>query len=126
MYLFRLRPDADFQPLVPGPDYVLAAWVDENGGLHPLPPDEAIQRCLAAAAIPANRWTARRWTMARVVTFTAIPTDEETVAVRLLSRALHFAPRGTREAHETWQRTADGQWYSAYRPHPPTSSPSDE
>jgi hypothetical protein len=38
------------------------------------------------------------------------------VQVRLLSRALHFTPRGDREAFETWQPGEGGVWYSVYTP----------
>jgi hypothetical protein len=124
LYMFRLRPGADFSPILPPQEAALAAWVDEGDGLLPTPIEAAIERCRAALEIRPDvdkpqRLTAhqRRQMMARSVFFSLEQTAEGLIEVHLQSRSLAFSPKGDRIAHETWRPTRDG-WYSAYRPHP--------
>ncbi len=121
-YLFRLKPDRDFGPLVPDPESVVSAWLDEGGGLAPVPVESAVEHCRAALAAKPDltrpqQTTShqRRQMMARSILFSVDQREENLVKVRLLSRALHFTPKGDREAFEEWRPTGGG-WYSAYRP----------
>lgn len=125
LYLFWLKPGSDFSPLTPAPDTMIAAWVDEGGGLSPSPPALAAERCAATHHLartigrPANAQQ-RRQRMARSVQFTITAADNETISVRLVSRSLAFSPRGDRTVQEEWHRSGEG-WYSAYRPEQPDS-----
>jgi hypothetical protein len=120
-YLFRLRPDSDFGPLVPEVDSILAAWMDEGGGLQTVPAELAVEHCQATRAQapdlrrpqPLNKHQ-RRQMMARSILFTAVQAGDDLVQVRLMSRSLVFSPKGDREAFEDWRPTGE-DWYSAYR-----------
>jgi hypothetical protein len=121
-YLFRLKPGSDFGPLVPDLASVLAAWMDEGDGLQPVPVEAAVEHCRAAlnskpVLSRPQRLTPhqRRHMMSRSILFSVEQPAEDLVTVRLVSRALHFSPKGDREAFEQWRPTGDG-WYSAYRP----------
>ncbi|HRE48952.1 MAG TPA: hypothetical protein PLD47_14590 [Aggregatilineales bacterium] len=118
LYLFRLRGDTPTKALIPAPDAVLRAWVDEGTGLRLTPISEALQRCAAAAGIPLHTIPqgGQKQTMARVVVFTAEMPDAETVTVRLVSRAIHYHPKGERIADEVWKQAPDGVWYSVHIP----------
>jgi hypothetical protein len=119
-YLFQLKPDSDFGPLVPDPESVIVAWMDEGNGLLPAPTDTAVEHCRAVLANKTDLTTPRKITsherrqmMARSILFT-VTQPADLVEVRLLSRALVFSPKGDREANEQWRPTGEG-WYSAYR-----------
>lgn len=121
-YLFRMRPGASLDALIPDPESVIAAWVDEGAGLLPAPPAEAVRRCAAAREVrphdlpPAQLSPhQRKQMMARSILFIATPQDADRVEVHLWSRALGFSPKGDREARETWLRAAGDFWYSAHR-----------
>jgi hypothetical protein len=123
-YLFQLKPDSDFGPLVPELTSILVAWMDEGSALQPAPAETTAERCRAThAQAPDLRRPQklsrhqRRQLMARSILFTAIQASDDLVQVRLVSRALVFSPKGDREAFEDWRRTGD-DWYSAYRAHP--------
>ncbi len=121
-YLFRLRAESPLDALVPPVEAVLAAWVDEGGGFQPTEPLEAVARCAQAAEIkphaqPPHTLTPhqRKQMMARAIQFKLQPVAEDEIALHLVSRALGFAPKGSREVIETWRRTSEGVWYSVYR-----------
>ncbi len=120
-YLFRLKPDSDFGPLVPEVASILAAWMDEGSGLQTVPAALAVEHCRATRVqAPDLRRPQqlnkhqRRQMMARSILFTAVQVDDALVQVRLVSRSLVFSPKGDREATEDWRPTGD-DWYSAYR-----------
>lgn len=122
-YLFRLEPGTLSMALVPTPESVMSAWVDEGQGLLPLATPDAVHMCAVAAQIkpherPPTTLTPhqRKQMMARVITFTVEMPNPDQVDVRLWSRALGFSPKGDRQAHEIWKRAAGDFWYSAYRP----------
>jgi hypothetical protein len=120
LYLFQLKPEADFTPLVPALDHILAAWIDEGEGLRPVSADLGVERCRLTYDIGLEHKRPkgsheRRMQMARSVLFAATQPDEDTVEVRLLSRALVFSPKGDREAHEVWHPGGAG-WYSVHQP----------
>ncbi|MCC7451743.1 MAG: hypothetical protein IT324_30320 [Anaerolineae bacterium] len=122
-YLFRLKPHAPFNAIVPAQDSVLTAWLDEGAGLSPAPIDTALDRCRAVHAIgpdlqrqPQLTSHQRRQLMSRSILFSVIQRNEDVIEVHLISRALAFSPKGDREVTEEWRRGASG-WYSAYRPH---------
>lgn len=125
LYLFRLKPDSDFAPIVPIGDAILTAWIDEGNGLALMPTDESIERARAALDLRSNlhRLPQRtmRQTMARVVVFSVVQSAAALIAVHLLSRALMFSPKGDREVHEQWRPIDNSEgkiWYSAYQPLP--------
>jgi hypothetical protein len=120
-YLFQLKPDSDFEPLVPEVASILAAWMDEGDGLQTAPIDLAVEHCRATRAqAPDLRRPQklnshqRRQMMARSILFSAVQASDDVVQVRLVSRSLVFSPKGDREALEDWRPTGD-DWYSAYR-----------
>lgn len=119
-YLFRLKPESDLGLMVPTTESVMAAWMDEGGGLQPAPVQTAIEHCKALyearlnTSRPANSHERRR-RMARSILFTVIQTSETAIMVHLLSRALAFSPKGDRDVIEEWRPTVTG-WYSAYQP----------
>jgi hypothetical protein len=122
-YLFQLKPDSDFGPLVPDPESVIAAWMDEGNGLLPAHIDIAVDHCRAVFANKTDLGTPRKMTsherrqmMARSILFTATQPAADLVEIRLLSRALVFSPKGDREALEQWRPSGE-DWYSAYRPY---------
>ncbi len=122
LYLFQLEPGSDFSPLMPPVESTLAAWLDEGGGLAPVAVETAVERCRAAIHTkpdPANQRAMtsnqRRQMMARSILFSVTQPADDLITVRLLSRALHFSPKGDREAFEEWHRAGEG-WYSAYQP----------
>ncbi len=124
LYMFRLQPGSDFSAIVPAPENILAAWVDEGNGLLPAAVDSALVACSAAREIHINSRTPgkltthqRRQLMARSVLFSVEATAPDLIEVRLRSRALTFSPKGDREILERWQRTG-ADWYSAYQPEP--------
>jgi len=120
-YLFQMKPDGDFGPLVPDSESVITAWMDEGSGLLPAPIDTAIEHCRAVHANKTDLTTPRKMTsherrqmMARSILFAVTQPAADLVEVRLLSRSLVFSPKGDREAQEQWRPTGEG-WYSAYR-----------
>ena len=117
-YLFRLEPGSDLTRVIPEPETVLAAWIDEGSGLSLALAALAVEHCTATRGTGLNRKRAlnaqeRRQQMARAIQFTATQVDETLVEVHLVSRALLFSPKGDREVHEQWRRSVDG-WFSAY------------
>ncbi|MCS6870353.1 MAG: hypothetical protein RML95_01855 [Anaerolineae bacterium] len=121
-YLFRLRTESPLTALVPSVEDVLTAWVDEGQGLLPTEPLEAVARCQQAAQIKPHTGTPRVLTphqrkqmMARAIQFNLHHVSEDEISLHLVNRALGFAPKGDYEVVETWRRTAEGFWYSAYR-----------
>jgi hypothetical protein len=121
-YLFRLKPDSDFSPLVPDPAAVLSAWIDEGEGLAPASAETAVEHCQQIIDSkldllqPRNMTSHhRRQMMSRTILFSVEQPADDLVTVRLLSRALYFSPKGDREAFEEWKPTGE-VWYSAYRP----------
>lgn|SRR5258708_1716563 len=124
LYMFRLKPASDFSAIVPAPENILAAWIDEGNGLLPAAVDSALVACSAAREPHTNprapgKLTSheRRQLMARSVLFSVEATAPDLIEVRLSSRALTFSPKGDREVLERWQRTG-AEWYSAYQPGP--------
>jgi hypothetical protein len=121
LYLFQVRPDADFMPLVPSEASVIAAWIDEGEGLTSVGPSQAVERCRVTYEIGLQHKRPkgsheRRLQMARCVLFSTVQPDENSVQVKLVSRSLVFSPaKGDREAHEVWRRGGEG-WYSEYQP----------
>lgn len=116
-YLFRLRPDSPFGPLVPEADTIIKAWVDQGNGLLPTPAEEAVRECRAVVGLkPTMQPTSaqRRQLMARSIQFTVVQHSDDLIEVQLFSRALSFSPKGDRRVAEEWRRTGDG-WFSAYR-----------
>jgi hypothetical protein len=120
LYLFRLVPGSDFLRLPPDRQTLIAAWMDEGGGLAPATPDEAVTRCkLARSTLEGykiNRPETQRL-MARIVVFSvAEHIADAQVIVELFSRALAFTPKGDRRVTETWRQAEDGtdSWYSAH------------
>jgi hypothetical protein len=115
LYLFHLVNSADRGVLIPNASEVLQAWIDEGSGLALTDPQNGIAQCQATANFrtshPANTHE-RRMSMARVVTLTVTQDSAVQYSVNLISRALHFSPKGDRQAFETW-RPAEGSWYSA-------------
>ena len=119
-YLFRVKPGSDLTRMIPDTESVLAAWLDEGSGLSAAPAALAVEHCTITRGTGLNRKHAqnaqeRRQQMARAIQFTVTQIDENLIEVHLVSRALLFSPKGDREAHEQWRRSADG-WYSAYLP----------
>jgi hypothetical protein len=120
-YLFRLKPDRDFNAIVPEASSVTSAWVDEGNGLLSSPIDSAVEHCQKVyearlvRSRPQNSQERRRQ-MARSIQFTVTQPSEDQIEVHLISRAIAFSPKGDREVTEFWRRTADGDWYSAHRP----------
>ncbi len=123
LYMFQLAPDGDFSALIPPVVTITAAWVDEGSGIQPISPAAAVEHCQAAKesvgdpaiALRTTRHE-RRQMMARVILFSVTQLSETAIQVHLVSRALAFAPKGTREVVEEWRPTAEG-WYSTYRDH---------
>ena len=123
-YLFQLTPEADFRPLIPSPTAVIAAWMDEEGGLIETPVETAIAHAYAIAAIPkprmyhAGNYTPfqRKQMLARTVLFSVRERDADTVEVHLFSRSVVFTPKGDHDGYELWTRDGDGDWYFAHRP----------
>lgn len=121
-YLFRVTPDADMTPIFPATETVLAAWVDEGGGLQPVPTADALRlsgavRESRVAQRSEHKLTSheRRQMMARLIVFSVEQDDEALIVVHLISRSLGFTPKGDREVYEHWRLGEEG-WYSAYRP----------
>lgn len=122
-YLYWVGAAMALTDLIPAPEVVIAAWVDEGAGFVPTPADSAVSAGRAAAAIKPHQAAAptqltphqRKQMMARAIAFTATQTGEHEVTVQLVSRSLGFFPKGQREVTERWLRTVDGTWYSAYR-----------
>ena len=122
LYMFRLNPGSEFSSLVPAPESVLAAWVDEGSGLLPAAAGLALAACAITLEVHIASGTPKKLTpherrqqMARSVLFTVQESMPDLIEVRLISRALAFSPKGDREAHEHWQRSGS-DWYSAYHP----------
>ncbi len=115
LYMFRLAPCADFDPLLPDPGSVLDAWMDEDGGLVRVEAAEALAHCQETIIVskrrPKNRQERRRQ-MARLVSFCVFPHTASEILVELSSRALLFSPKGDRRVTEHWH-PAEGGWYSA-------------
>jgi hypothetical protein len=121
-YLFQIKPDADFSSLIPPPEIVIAAWVDEGNGLQPTSPLSAVERCqttkqaVSDLATPRQRTShERKQTMARSVLFSVAQLSESMIEVHLVSRSLAFTPKGDREVSEAWHQSGDS-WFSAYQP----------
>ena len=121
-YLFWVHVSGTHEALIPAADAVIRAWVDEGAGLLPSDREEAVRRCAATREQrpqdgPSGQLSghARRQMMARAIVFTLEQTGAGQIDVHLWSRALGFTPKGDREAHEQWECTVDGEWYSAYR-----------
>jgi hypothetical protein len=121
-YLYWVRDVVTLTDLIPTPEAVIAAWVDEGAGFVPTAAEAAVSAGHAAAAIKPHQAAPSRLTphqrkqmMARAIAFTATQTGENEVTVQLVSRSLGFFPKGQREVTERWLRTVDGTWYSAYR-----------
>ncbi len=122
LYLFRLKPDASLEGLVPVADSVLEAWMDVGDGLLPSPIDRVLTECRRAADIKPHTQTPTRLTaherkqmMARAIMFIATQPEPSSVLINLASRALGFSPKGDRTALEEWRRSAEGRWYSTRR-----------
>src|SRR5260221_6026631 len=82
LYMFRLKPGSDFSAIVPAPENILAAWVDEDNGLLPAAVDSALVACSAARETHINSRTPgkltthqRRQLIARSVLFIVEGTD---------------------------------------------------
>lgn len=121
-YLFNVTPDADMTAIFPASATVLAAWVDEGGGLQPTPTAEALRlsetvREARVAHHTSHKLTPheRRQMMARLILFSVERKEEGLIVVHLISRSLGFTPKGDREVYEHWRLGEQG-WYSAYRP----------
>jgi hypothetical protein len=114
MYMFRLAPGTDFEPLLPAAAVIQDAWMDEDTGLVPVEAAVALAHCretlVVSKARPTNRQERRRQ-MARVVSFIVLPQTATQVVVELSSRALLFSPKGDRRVTEIWH-PAEGGWYS--------------
>jgi hypothetical protein len=106
-YLFRVGSAAALEVLLPSADDLLAAWIDEGHGLHPLPPAEALARCQAALNSQPPRRTQQQ--MARAASFclgSTIEADQTLIVADLVSRSLHYTPKGDRRVRELWQTAA--------------------
>jgi hypothetical protein len=124
LYLFRLQVGSDFSALVPSIAQVIEAWIDEGQGLKSADPASVIAACsiVRDAKLQFSKPTdspSRKRQMSRAVLFSVDQTDDDSINVRLISRAVSFTPKGDREVNELWRRTGTGEaWYSTHRPQP--------
>src|SRR5215208_5511169 len=122
VYLFQVRPDADFSQLIPAPEVVIAAWYDERNGMEQVTPQAALEHCRATKQAVTDLAQPKKMTsherkqmMARSIVFSVTQPSESVIQVHLFSRSLSFSPKGDREVTEEWRQSGD-TWFSAYQP----------
>lgn len=120
-FLLRIPPDADFVPLLPAAEIALQAWSDNGTGLVEATADQTLSYCRSIADRAFDQAQGmnaadRKQLMARIILFSVAQVADDEIAVHLLSRSLTFKGKGDRDVIEQWKPSADGGWYSVYRP----------